>query len=73
MPTIELTELELMECARGARALKAQALKDAERMGTTSSRKLFEQAAERHQAMANLFESIAKSAPPHHKRKPPQT
>jgi hypothetical protein len=54
--TIELTETELMEAARGQRALRQQALADAERQGSSSTRTIFEQSAKFHDALASKFE-----------------
>jgi hypothetical protein len=61
MPTIELTDIELTEAARGARCLAAQARADAERHGKSSTRETFERSVRFHEGMAKKFEQARKS------------
>lgn len=61
MPKVELDEMELIEAARGQRALRSQALADAERQGGSSTRSIFEHSAEFHEALAQKFEQARKA------------
>jgi hypothetical protein len=62
MPTVELTDIELVEAARGALCLAAQARADAERQGQSSTRAIFDRAVVFHEAMAAKFKQARKSA-----------
>lgn len=60
MPTIELTDIELTEAARGQRCLAALARADAERQGQSSTRAIFERSVAFHEALATKFERMLK-------------
>lgn len=64
MPSIDLTDLELVEAARGQRALREQALAEAERQGQSSTRAIFEISVQFH----GVLEAKLKQA-----RKAPQS
>jgi hypothetical protein len=61
VPTIELTDIELTEAARGVRCLAAQARADAERQGKSSTREIFERGVRFHEEMAKKFEQARTS------------
>jgi hypothetical protein len=60
MPKIELDDMELMEAARGQRALRRQALADAERQGQSSTRAIFESSVKYHEALEAKVEQARK-------------
>jgi hypothetical protein len=64
MPTIELTDMELAEAARGQRYLIDEAKADAERQGTSSTRQIFENSVRWHEALAAKLEAARKPKPP---------
>ena len=57
MPTLDLTDSELTEAARGQRCLAAQTRADAERQGQSSTRAIFERTIEFHERLAVKFET----------------
>lgn len=61
MPSIDLTDLELVEAARGQRMLRDQALSDAGKQESPGVRKIFERSAKTHQALADKFEQARAS------------
>ncbi|MEO8063359.1 MAG: hypothetical protein ABI821_11500 [Pseudomonadota bacterium] len=63
MPTIELTDSELASLALAARVAREQAFGDAAKQGQSSTRGIFEDAAERYNALSVKLEAIRKSAP----------
>jgi hypothetical protein len=56
MPKVELNDMEMVEAARGQRALRAQVLADAQRQGSSSTRTIFERSVKFHEALVEKFE-----------------
>jgi hypothetical protein len=61
MALIDLDDLELVESARGQRALRDRALEDAARQENPGMRALFERSAKMHEALAERFDQARKA------------
>jgi single-stranded DNA-specific DHH superfamily exonuclease len=61
MPTIELTDLELADAARGVRGLVRQSLDDAQRQPNPGIKALFERSAEAQEALVNKLEAARRA------------
>lgn len=61
MPTIDLTDLDLADAARGLRGLSKATLEDAAKQTNPTLRAMFERSAASQLALAELFERTRKS------------
>jgi hypothetical protein len=61
MPTIELTDLELADAARGVRGLVRALLEDAERQQNPGIKAIFQRNAEAQEALVNKLETARRA------------